>query len=314
MRWPPMNSIVVFEAVGRHESLLEAAAELSVTPGAVSRQIKRLEQSLGTDLFVRSHRKVTLTENGRSYWRAVNGITQQLRYETERLMRHKKPPELRVSCSITFLQHWMLSRFPSFQAAFPDLNVSFAISRSDAAFEPEFDCNIRIRHEPWPELHCDRLVPAPMAAICSPGYLEGHPPVRSIDDLRRHTLLFTAGKEHHWLDWLGPPADSITAAAKRVTLNGTAVTYQAVLNGLGIGLGRMCMVGDDLTSGRLRLLLQDQVSHGDSMFLVTRPTSASRPEYRAFHDWIVGELTEYWTDVERALPCAARANAELETA
>jgi LysR family transcriptional regulator, glycine cleavage system transcriptional activator len=305
MRWPAMNTIAVFEAVGRHESLLKAAAELGVTPGAVSRQIKRLEQSVGTELFARGHRKVTLTEDGRSYWTAVSGITKQLKFETEQLIRRKKLPELRVSCSITFLQHWMLPRFPSFQAAFPDLNVSFAISRSAEAFEPEFDCNIRIRHEPWPELRCDRLLPAPMAAICSPSYLASHGSIRSIDQLRDHTLLFTVSKEHHWLNWLGPEAERIIAAAKRVTLNGTAVTYQAVLNGLGIGLGRMCLVGDDLLSGRLQLLLQDHVAHGDSFYLVTRPKSTSRPEYKAFHDWIVCELTSYWEKVERALPCAA---------
>src|SRR5690349_8720160 len=101
MRWPPMNTTVVFEAVGRHGSLLRAAAELGVTPGAISRQIKRLEEFVGMPLFVRSHRKITLTEDGRAYWAAVNSATQRIRYETEQLMRSKAPPELRISCSLS---------------------------------------------------------------------------------------------------------------------------------------------------------------------------------------------------------------------
>ena len=310
MRWPPMNTIVVFEAVGRHGSLLRAASELGVTPGAVSRQIKRLEDFVGVELFTRSHRKVTLTEDGRAYWAAVNSTTQRLRYETEQLMRSKAPPELRISCSLSFLQNWILPRFPSFQAAHPDLNVSFAISRSAEAFEPEFDCNIRIRHEPWPDLHCDRLLPAPMIAICSPGYRAAHPPLRSIGDLRNHTLLFTAGKEHHWSNWLGDATDEITGKAKRVTVNGTSVTYQAVLNGLGIGLGRMCFVGDDLLAGRLILLLEDHASFGDSMYLVTRPSCARRKEYKAFHDWFVQELDRFWAKLRDAYSCAEAASVE----
>src|SRR5690606_16337514 len=127
-----------------------------------------------------------------------NSITKRLKGSTAQIIKGKASPELRISCSISFLQNWILPRFPSFQVAFPDLNVSFAISRSAEAFEPEFDCNIRIRHSPWPHLHCDRLVPAPMAAICTPDYLAAHPPLQSMGDLRNHTLLFTAGKEHHW--------------------------------------------------------------------------------------------------------------------
>jgi LysR family glycine cleavage system transcriptional activator len=308
-----MNTIIVFEAVGRHQSMLRAAAELGVTPGAVSRQIRRLEDFVGVPLFTRGHRKVSLTEEGRSYWIAVNSTTQRLKYETEQLMRSKAPPELRISCSISFLQNWILPRFPSFQAAFPDLNVAFAISRSAEAFEPEFDCNIRIRHEPWPDLHCDELLPAPMVAICSPIYMAGHPPIRSIEDLRNHTLLFTAGKEHHWSNWLGRAADEITGTAKRVTLDGTAVTYQAMLNGLGIGLGRMCFIGDDLLSGRLILLLERNMSLGDSMYLVTRPTCARREEYKAFHSWIVDELDRYWENLQHSYSCLAGLDDRVST-
>lgn len=302
MRLPPMNAIVVFEAAGRHESLIKAAEELCVTPGAVSRQIKRLEQEIGVDLFVRSNRKIELTESGKVYWAAMSNIIARIGSETEQLIRRKEQTELRVSCSRSFMQHWMLPRFLPFRAALADFNVTFTITRAAQALAPEFDCALRIAAEPWREGHSEKLLPAPMAAICSPDYIAANGELHSIERLPEHTLLYSTTRLEYWPDWLGPNDAAVVESARSIRVDGADVAYRAILSGLGIGLGRVCLVGDDLIAGKLVALLRERIKHDANLYLFSRPETAQRPDYIAFRNWIVDEAESYGRKLSDALP------------
>ena len=109
-RLPPLNAIRAFEAAARHMSITLAADELSVTPGAVSRQIKSLEETLGLQLLKRGHRQISLTRQGADYYRAVARAIESLRDATRRLKRRSQRKQLKIRAYTTFAMRWLIPR------------------------------------------------------------------------------------------------------------------------------------------------------------------------------------------------------------
>jgi len=204
------------------------------------------------------------------------------------------------------MQHWMLPRFLPFREAVADFNVTFTIARAAVAFTPEFDCAIRIAGDPWPEGHSEKLLPAPMAAICSPDYIASSGELYSIDSLSEHTLLYSTTRLEYWPDWLGPNDAEAVESARSIRVDGADVAYRAILNGLGIGLGRACLVGDDLIAGRLVVLLRERIKHDADLYLFSPPETVQRPDYIAFRNWIVDEATRFGRKLNEALPDVLR--------
>jgi LysR family glycine cleavage system transcriptional activator len=109
-RLPPLNAIRAFEAAARHLSITLAADELHVTPGAVSRQIKSLEEVLGLQLFKRGHREISLTRQGSDYYRAITRALDVLREATRKLTRGRRRKQLMIRAYTTFAMRWLIPR------------------------------------------------------------------------------------------------------------------------------------------------------------------------------------------------------------
>ena len=139
-------------------------------------------------------------------------------------------------------------------------------------------------------------------AICSPDYIATNGELRSIDSLSEHTLLYSTTRLEYWPDWLGPKGIAVVESARSIEVDGADVAYRAILNGLGIGLGRVCLVGDDLIAGKLVVLLRERVKHDADLYLFSRPETVRRPDHVAFRNWIVGETASYGRKLSEALP------------
>lgn len=136
-RLPPLNAIRAFEVVARRLSITVAAEELHVTPGAVSRQVRTLEDALGLQLLVRGHRQITLTRAGEEYYRGVTKAMDVLRDATTRLTRRTRRTQLKIRAYTTFAMRWLIPRLSSFHAANRGIEVLLTASLDPVDFRRE---------------------------------------------------------------------------------------------------------------------------------------------------------------------------------
>ena len=250
-RLPPLNALRAFEAAARHLSFLKAAEELHVTPGAVSQQVKSLEDQLGLALFRRLPRGVLLTDAGQLYGKRLGQIFEEIRRATAEIVRDKDLSGLTVSTMLSFAARWLIPRLGSFNLAHPDITVRVLADGRLTDFATEdVDLALRYGHGNYPGLHVELIFPETVFPVCSPALMAGPHPLLSFDDLRHHTLLhdvFTVD----WAIWLHSASFDDVDPHRGPTFLSSDHAIQAALRGEGVVLGRSALVADDLGAGRL---------------------------------------------------------------
>lgn len=169
MKLPPLKALPVFEAVARLNSFSLAAEELAITQSAVSHQIKQLETYLGEQLFWRSGRTVTLTDDGRQYCDAIGSALLQIERASEQLLGHEES-RLRLSVFSSFAVRWLVPRLPELQRLHPQIDLALEMSTENPALSDRVaDCFIAIhqssRAYSYELLYEERLFP-----VCSQDY------------------------------------------------------------------------------------------------------------------------------------------------
>src|SRR3954453_5417598 len=189
-RLPALNALKAFEAAARHESFTRAAEELFVTQGAVSHQVKALEEELGVKLFNRERQRLVITEAGRQYLTTLRDAFDRIAIGTERLLQRQSSGALTVSTSPDFAARWLVNRLGRFAAAHPDidLRVSATMHHVDFARE-EVDLAVRHGDGNWPGLHAVRLSAEELFPICSPKLVAGRNGMKKPVDVLRFPLL-----------------------------------------------------------------------------------------------------------------------------
>lgn len=290
MSLPPLNAVRAFEAVGRRGSVKLAAEELSVTPGAVSRQLGLLEEHLGISLFKRSHRQVTLTHSGTLYLQSVSDALQRLSDATDEIKSTKGRDPLHIWCPMTFGLRWLVPRLPAFRAAQPDRDVVFTTSLGPIDFSARTtDVAIRIGQGTWPGCASHRLVGIELTPVCSPALLDRLGPMTRPSDLRRATLLQSAARPGYWRQWLEAAGASDIDPDRGITFESVSLAYQMAMNGAGVALGQLALVEDDLRTGRLVAPFAQRTHSGDAFYLIYPNRLIGDPFVMLFRDWLVGE-------------------------
>lgn len=275
---PPLNALRAFEAAARLGSFKEAAAELSVTHGAISRHVRLLEDWLGPPaLFRRLNRRVVLTPTGGALLAETGPVLDRLSAAAERHQsRGGKPPPavLRVNALATFSLRWLLPRLGQFRDRCPEIEVRLSTSNEpvDALSEP-YDLIIRGGPDTFYGFTCHPFLTERRLPVCSPALLE-RLPLNEVADLRFHTLVHASTLPRVWPDWLGAAGAPDLEPAASLTLDHFYLTLQAALDGLGVAMGPTALVADDLAAGRL-------VAPFPGVTLPTRGYHAYLPEARA---------------------------------
>jgi LysR family transcriptional regulator, glycine cleavage system transcriptional activator len=287
VRAPPLGLLQTLEVAARHESFSRAAAELHLTPAAVSQQIRNLERLLGIALFVRSARSLTLTESGRDYADRIRFALDDVQRATCAVRQPVDGGVLQVSTFHAFGLLWLLPRLPQFRAAHPaiELRLSFSRdlvhpSRDGADVAIRFGSGRYARSEAI-ELARDVIVP-----VCSPQLLAGRPVPRGADELRAFPWLHDAAaleteRTLCWKHWL-PRA---TRGAADLLLPDGLTTIEAALLGYGIALARRSLIDTHLRAGRLIRVTSLEKQMDFSYWIVTAPGDR-RPRVIAFMDWL----------------------------
>jgi LysR family glycine cleavage system transcriptional activator len=287
----PLTALRVFEAAARHESFLQAAEELAITPGAVSRAIKGLEAELAVRLFERFNRAVRLTEAGAQL---AIGVRQGLEILAEAVAEVRSPRQavLAVTAMHSFAARWLVPRLHLFNERHPDIQV--LVAASDTAVDlvrDRYDLAIRFGRGPYPGFAAKKLVSLFLFPVCSPRFLEGRP-LRTPHDLVGADLLsdvYLAQGEPHWGDWLALAGAPEVDWRRGQQFSNVYLAIEAAMAGRGVALAEAALVQDELATGRLVKPFEIELLSDYSQWILTLPEKADRPDIRKFRNWLVAQ-------------------------
>ncbi len=297
------------EAVARHLNFRAAAQELSLTQSAVSRQIQALEEEVGVALFVRHTRAVELSQAGAQLLRAVAPALERIDTAVRHIRAQAGRQSVVVSTWASFASMWLIPRLEQFQALHPDIDIH--VHTSDVAVDLESsDADIALRYtrENGVPAGSIRMFDEKITAIASPWLLTGGAPLQSPADLKNFTLI-EAGDVHthqslEWLTWKGwfhVHALKTVEPRRWMYFDFAHQLAQAALSGQGIALARRPLVADSLARGELvEVLPQFRLDAPMSYWLAIAQRSKSRPEIRAFSDWLMEEALRTQLAIEKA--------------
>lgn len=292
MLLPSLNGLRAFEAAARHLSFTRAAAELNVTQTAISHLIRRLEQQLGTKLFIRRNRALMLTREGQEYLPSIRSAFDDLRQATARLRRPTHEGLLTLSTTASLATKWLVSRVAAFQDAHPGIEVRITTSAHLVDFRrEEVDVAVRYGHGIWPGLRADWLMAEHLFPVCSPELLAAKP-LRDPADLANHTLLHTNVSREDWQLWLTAAGLPMAIAKQRgLMFDQHFMAIQAAMQGLGVALGRTHLVEDDIAAGRLVMPFATALPEDAGYYVVVPNATADVPKIVLFRDWLLASAS-----------------------
>ncbi|MDD9925446.1 MAG: transcriptional regulator GcvA [Rhodospirillaceae bacterium] len=293
--YPPLNALRTFECAGRHLSFVHAAEELNVTPGAVSRQVKVLEEWLGAPLFRRRHKQVLLTPMGRNYLQAVSEPLERIASATERVRQSEMDRPIAISCYPTFALRWLVPRWGDFYDQHPDIDVQLTTTLQPVDFtRGDVDAAILVGEggQTWPGLEAKKLVDVDLLPVCSPQLCEGQNALTRPEELARFTLLHGTPRRDDWQRWLRFAGVDGVDAQTGVTFDSLNLSIQAAIEGLGVAIAVEALVDEDLAAGRLIQPFGPVRRSGRPFYIVRPPDRLRNRRLRAFVDWLASSSTE----------------------
>jgi LysR family glycine cleavage system transcriptional activator len=287
---PPLNALRAFEAAARLQSFSLAAAELRVTQGAISRHIKILEETLDTKLFRRSHRQVTLTEDGRALRKTVREAFELIEEQTNLINPHYADQILRVKSLPTFALRWLIPRLSRFSEKHSEVKVSIHTSHRFADFDSgDVDVSIEWGRGGWKGSQAELLFPTMLVPVCSPKLANGAGPPRSIADLAKYVLLHSEQRPNLWNQWLSAAGAPSIITHDVARFEDSGLVYQAALDGLGVAIAEAAYVRNDFTNGRLVQPFPHVEVCEEGYYFVYPANKLRLRKVSTFRNWITGQ-------------------------
>ncbi|MBY0339410.1 MAG: LysR family transcriptional regulator [Acetobacteraceae bacterium] len=282
-RLPFLNGLPAFDAAARHGSFAAGGKELHVSPAAVSRSVRLLEERLGVALFERGANRLRLTEAGRRFQDGLDRLFGELETLTDRIRREAARPVITIGVGPSFAAHWLIPRLPDWQRLAPQSEVRVTTGGAAAAFDEGWSCGVRLGDGTWPGFVARRLFAAELRPVCAPRLARR---LREPRDLAALPLLRVAHAPEDWPRWLSAHRlPSLAARGPVFDFYGQA--QQAAEDGLGVAMGLTPYIEDALREGRLVAPFPASVPKGACWYLLHRPGRDSEPGFAAFRDWML---------------------------
>ena len=281
---PSLNAIRVFEVAARHLSLVRAAEELHVTHGAVSRQIKQLEENLGLALFERRNRAIFLTRAGLSLQGTCTDIMRQLEAGLRQLRQADEQP-LVVSCEPTIAIRWLIPRLGKFRQLHPELEIHLFTAGGPVDLRHgHIDLALRRNDFAWDaNYHVAKVARELIAPVCTPDLLK-----QGKLQLNQQCLLHTATRPNAWPQWQKLSGQTVRGKS-RATYEHFYLSLQAACAGLGIAMASAYMVEDEIRSGQLLAPHAFMADGTDYVLLSALPFDEDQRRL-AFLEWLKQEF------------------------
>lgn len=286
---PSIAALRSFEAAARHQSFTQAAEELNLSQGAISKQVKEMEQIVGAQLFRRTGREVVLTRAGRQL---AADVTAELENIQRMMLRAVSAGNMHATIHVailpTFASLWLIPRLPDFFDKHPDLEISFStrLKPFDLAAEG-FDLAIHFGRDNWPNTRLRKFFDERMLPVASPEFIAKHG-IRSLADAQKAPLLHISSRPSAWHDYLDR-----TGQIDRELLTGRyfdqfSMVIAAAQASLGIGLLPRYLIEAEIESGALVAVAEEEHVTDNCYYFVT-PSGQQDANVEKFHDWMVAQ-------------------------
>lgn len=285
----------MFEVAGRRQNIRQAAAELFVTPSAVSRQVRALESWLGVPLFNHNGRSVRLTDAGARYLEAITRHLAAISEATDEITgRCQRESSLRLRSYTLFATSWLVPRLTEFHRGHPWVDLELITSsRADDFGHFDVDAEVRPGSGIWTGCRSDLLVSGDVVFVCSPDYRDEHR-LSEPGDIRKlnpEDLLRSTASPGLWQRWLESVGITGVDAERGLSFSDSSLTCHAAIAGQGVCLVPRGVVKADLASGRLVTPFPAVTGLGLEFYLVYRPEQLDRRAFHEFREWLLTALT-----------------------
>ena len=295
-RMPPLNALRAFEAAARRLSFTKAADELNVTPGAISQQIRQLEDYAGTPLFKRTGRSVLLTDAAQACLPLVRDAFDNISEAGRIMQAPARKGRVMVSSAPSFAAKWLAPKLDAFHQSHQDIEAWISADMGITDFTTaDADFAIRYGRGSYDGLKSEKLLEETVLPVCSPKLLEGADAIKSPGDLSRHTLLHDESPENDpscpdWGSWLRARGIKDIDATRGPRFNQAILVIEAAANGQGVALAKRAIAAADLAAGRLVAPFADGTTSIDFAYWIVHPKGRHlSPDVRAFIKWVKGE-------------------------
>ncbi|WP_444756939.1 LysR substrate-binding domain-containing protein [Pseudomonas sp. A014] len=286
---PPLDTLIAFEAVARTGSFTRAAGELYLTQSAVSKQIRLLEDHLGAQLFERRARGIVLTTAGTQFHGFVEPMLDKLLAHVQRLKSGHGDRHVSVICTHAVAQYWLFPRLLRFNEQHPELTVNIHASNDiNESLIADYDLGILYGHGRWASLQASKLFDEVIFPIASTA--RALPTIDNVAQLQGLPLIQLDASAWNCLDWhdwfshfglrYQPPADALT-------FNQVNLVFDAVLQGMGVGLGWEAMARERIKSGLIRPVSDFVVRTGQADYLVHDRQNPPSSAAEVFAEWLL---------------------------
>jgi DNA-binding transcriptional LysR family regulator len=291
IRSPSLPELHAFVAVVETGGFSRAAVRLSVTQGAVSRAVLRLEGRLGLALLERAAGGVRPTVAGRRYYERVQPALATLEDAVPAALPQAAPAVLRVSAISSLNMRWVVPRLPSLYALHPQLQLVFKpYQKDDTMQRDDVDCYLETRASAgsrWPRhVQATYVIGRDIVPICHPDVAAR---IRTPQDLLRFALLHHASFPGNWALWLSRQGVDTRSLKLAASFDLAAALIEAVVAGMGVAVVQRCLIERELAEGRLAVPLDRAVSTGRGYFLCVPRTRAGEPAIERFKGWLLAQ-------------------------
>ena len=289
-RLPNFSALRAFEAAARHENFSRAAEELHLTHGAISHQVRALEQELGRQLFVRNGRQVKITSDALKFAQFLGKSFADIAVATDAMRAASVNQRLTISSIPSFAARWLAPRLGRFIDLYPDIEVVLQSSGQlqDLARDG-IDVGIRFGRGNYPGLVVQRLMGDVYYPVVSPHYRQGSQPTTP-HELRQHTLLRSV---EPWTPWLRAAGVEMAEPSGGLMFEDLSMLIRSAADGNGVALVRHVVAMQEIASGQLLRLFDTATPCPDEYFFVSPPGAAGRPQVQAFRDWLLAEIAVF---------------------
>ncbi len=299
-KFPGLRSLRSFDAAATHLNFTRAAADMRVTPAAISHQIKELEDQLGVVLFSRTSRSMRLTREGEILRAAAHESLDVLSRAVQKMKKPEGHKQLRITASPSIAAKWLVPRLDRFLATVPGADVRVDVSASVLDFErDDVDVAIRFGEGKYPGLRADLLFHDQVFPVCSPRLITKAKPLGTPRDLLRHQLIHLDWEAQglpwpNWRMWMLAAGIKDFDDRRGLHFSQTSLAVQAAIDGQGVALGDSNLVADDLAQGRLvkPFELSLRAPPQFAYHVISPLDTADSPMVKAFREWSLREASE----------------------
>ncbi len=288
----------VFACAARHLSFTRCAEELHVTPGAISQQMRQLEERLGFALFHRVARGLELTAEGQRLAIVANEVHSRIDDELRLLYSGRIGGVFKLRCIPSFLSKWLMPRLPQLESAFPDIQLRIVAEDSSGSLrDDDFDLAIDLNDGSYPGMMTTSLQEEELFPVCSPALQNGKPPLDTPSQLVHYPLLhdITAWRGSYeyaeWEFYLNAIGAAGIDVRRGHTFNRNHLTIEAAIMGMGVAIARKALITNELEEGSLIMPFGHPIAARKKYVLVYREGALQTPARRAVHDWLVEQAS-----------------------